>query len=278
MKAAVQPRQRVLVTGAAGVIGSAFCLAARGRYRLRLADRAEIAAGWVTAGGHEAVAFDIADLDACHRACRGMDVVVHLAADASPGADFYGSLLHNNLLGTYNVFRAAKQEGCRRVIFASSAWVYGDDSDAMRAATATAADSRGRGRAGLPSAAPVCPTNMYGVSKCFGEAVAAYFALAQRLSSIVVRIGAYDSGAPDSWLRRTPPDLRTLSTYVSARDLNQLLLRCVEAPDVRFRIVHGVSNNREQRLDVDETRRLMGYDPQDDGFTCLGRGPRDSRE
>jgi nucleoside-diphosphate-sugar epimerase len=246
----------VLVTGAAGAIGSAFCSAVRERYRLRLADRVEIVPSWAAVGGHETVFFDIGDLDACRRACQGMDTVVHLAADANPEADFYGSLLHNNVVGTYNVFRAAKDRRCWRVIFASSAWVYGGYPDG----------------ACLSPDAPVRPVNMYGVSKCFGESVAANFAYAEQLSSIVVRIGAYDSGAPDSWLRRTPPDLRTLSTYVSARDLHDLLIRCIEAPAVRFGIVHGVSNNRTQRLDLDETRRLVSYTPQDDGFARLGDG------
>lgn len=256
MSSAEQPRQRVLVTGAAGTIGSVFCMAVRDRYRLRLADRVKIAPSWVAVGGHEAIFFDIGDLDACHAACQGMDTVVHLAADANPEADFYGSLLHNNVVGTYNVFRAAKDQGCRRVIYASSAWVYGGYPDGAR----------------FSPDAPVRPVNMYGVSKCYGESVAANFAHAEQLSSIVVRIGAYDSGAPDNWLRRTPPDLRTLSTYVSARDLHDLLICCIEAPDVRFGIVHGVSNNRTQRLDLDETRRLVGYAPQDDGFVRLGEG------
>src|SRR5919199_2620621 len=109
---------RILLTGAAGRIGSVFRQHAGARYRLRLADRRHTAIG--DPGGHEIVALDAADLQACQAACAGMDVVIHLAADPSPAADFYGSLLDNNIKATYNIFRAAKDQGCRRVIYASS--------------------------------------------------------------------------------------------------------------------------------------------------------------
>jgi nucleoside-diphosphate-sugar epimerase len=109
----------------------------------------------------------------------------------------------------------------------------------------------------------VRPINLYGVSKCFGEAVAAYFALAEGLSSIVVRIGAYDDGSADNWLRAAP-NVRELAAYVSARDLHQLLVRCIEAPDIKFAIVHGLSENRFKRLDLSSTREILDYAPQDD--------------
>jgi nucleoside-diphosphate-sugar epimerase len=115
------------------------------------------------------------------------------------------------------------------------------------------------------------------VSKCFGEAVAAYFAQADGLSSIVVRIGAYDDGCADNWLRARPANgepapyinARELAGYVSARDLNQLLIRCIETPAIGFAIVHGLSENRFKRLDLTSTRNLLGYTPQDDAFAIF---------
>ena len=110
---------RVLLTGAAGRIGSAFFAAEAGRYRFRLADRGT--GGLQGAAGHEVVALDVADLAACRAACDGVDVVVHLAADPSPEADFSESLLENNIKGTYNVFRARRTRGaggwCSRAAF-----------------------------------------------------------------------------------------------------------------------------------------------------------------
>lgn len=240
----------ILLTGAAGGIGSAFFRSTAAQYLFRLADRVTNALSEAATQGHEIFTLDVADLDRCQQACQGIDTVVHLAADANPNADFYGSLLPNNILGTYNIFRAARDQGCRRVIFASSAQVVAGYPRDVQAHP----DS------------PIRPMNMYGVSKSFGEAVAAYFAFAEGLSSIAVRIGAYDISQPTpNWLRQQP-DARNLSAYVSERDLNQLLVRCIETPDIPFAIVHGISDNRFKRLDLTSTRHLLGYEPQDDAF------------
>ena len=243
-------RKRILLTGAAGGIGSAFFRATAADYLFRLADRETSALAPATSEGYEVQVFDVADLEACQEVCRDIDVVVHLAAIANPEADFYQSLLHNNVCGTYNIFRAAKDQGCQRVIFASSAQVFAGYPDDVQAHPGS----------------PMRPMNMYSVSKCFGEAVASYFAHAEGLSSIVVRIGSYDvNGDASNWLRQQP-NARHLSGYVSGRDLNQLLVRCIEVPDVQFAIVHGISNNRFKRLDISSTRDLLGYAPQDDAF------------
>jgi nucleoside-diphosphate-sugar epimerase len=247
-------RRRVLLTGAAGGIGRAFFRATRDRYSFRLADRVVIAAETLEGDeqGYETIQLDLVELDACERACKQVDTVVHLAADANPAASFYESLLDNNIKATYNIFRAAEDQGCRRVIFASSAWVMGGYARDVQ----------------LASDAPPLPVNLYGVSKCFGEAVAAYFAQTEGLSSIVVRIGAYDDGSAQNWMRRSP-HVGELATYVSARDLHQLLVRCIEAPDITFAIVHGLSENRFKRLDLTSTRDLLGYTPQDDAFAIF---------
>jgi nucleoside-diphosphate-sugar epimerase len=241
--------RRILLTGAAGRIGSNFFAAASDRYTFRLADRRIESLAGAAARGHEVIALDVADLDACREACRDVETVVHLAADPSPAADFYGSLLENNIKGTYNIFRAAKDQGCRRVVFASSVHaVAGYPLDVQ-----PHADS------------PIRPINMYGVSKCFGEAVAACFAYAEDLSSIAIRIGAYDA----DWLRNNPT-ADSLAAFLSHRDLNQLLVRCIDTPDIPFAVVQAVSNNRFKRLDISRTRDLLGYEPQDDAFDIFG--------
>jgi nucleoside-diphosphate-sugar epimerase len=218
-----------------------------GRYVFRLADRDTGRVG--APNEHDLVELDVANLNACRVACQDMDAVVHLAADPSPEAEFYDSLLENNVKGVFNVFQAAKEAGCRRVVYASSAHaVAGYPHDRP-----------------IPADAPVRPLNMYGATKCFGEAVAHYFAFAEDLPSIAIRIGAYH--AP--WIEADPSPAN-LTAYVSARDLNQLIVRCLEAPaELRFAVVNGQSNNRVSRLDLSSTRELLGYEPQDDAFAIF---------
>ena len=243
-------RKRILLTGAAGGIGTAFFRAEASNYFFRLADQETSSITSVLSHGYEVRELDVADLEACQQVCRDIDIVIHLAAISNPEADFYTALLHNNVCGTYNIFRAAKDQGCQRVIFASSAQVFAGYPDDVQ----------------VHPESLMRPMNMYGVCKCFGEAVASYFAHAEGISSIAVRIGSYDvKGDTSNWLRQQP-NMRHLSGYVSERDLNQLLVRCIEAPDVQFAIVHALSNNRFKRLDITSTRDLLGYAPHDDAF------------
>src|SRR5690606_27544898 len=147
---------------------------------------------------------------------------------------------------TYNVFVAAKAAGCRRVVFASS----------IHAVSGYPADFQPRADDAIN------PGDLYGVSKCFGEAMGRYMAEQQDLSTIVVRIGAVQP--PENIA--VPDRLGFADAWVSPRDLRQLLERCIAAEGIRFAIVHGFSDNRFKRLDLRDTRRLLGYRPRDDFF------------
>jgi UDP-glucose 4-epimerase len=238
-------KRSILLTGAAGRIGTAFYRECRGTYQFRLADKAPELLDRDREAGDVAMLLEIADFSQCAEACRGIDTVVHLAADPLPEADFYDSLMANNFQGTYNVYRAAADAGCRRVIFASSVHaVFGYPESTP-----------------VPESAPVWPANMYGVSKCFGEATGRKFATSDGLSCIAIRIGAYEA----EWIK-TALTTRNLSAYLSPRDLNQLIRKCIEVEGIDFAIVHSISDNRIKRLSIEETRRLVGYEPVDDGF------------
>ena len=112
-------RRRILVTGAAGNIGSYFAEHSHGRYELRLMVQQMDEDAEALRSFEEVVAGDLGDLEGMKELCSGIDTVLHLAADPSPSATWQ-SLLPNNIVGTYHAFVAAKAAGCRRVIFASS--------------------------------------------------------------------------------------------------------------------------------------------------------------
>lgn len=250
---AVMNKCKCLITGAAGRIGSAFWRAQHARFDLRLAD---IDVSRLPASEHEVVELDVTDLDACMRACRGVETVIHLAADASPHADFTTSLLPTNIVGTYNMFVAARDQSCRRIVFASSAQaVEGYPSDVQ-----------------IQEGMPARPANLYGVSKAFGEALASLFAYESSLTTVAVRIAnlaEFQAGE-----RHSPRDT---AAFISERDIVHLLVRCVEAELSGFNVVHGVSNNRYKRLAIDHTRTILGYAPSDDAFVIL-EGMRTDRD
>ncbi len=244
-------RPFVLLTGAAGRIGSAFRQEHGDRYRFRLADLRRDGLEDTPGAGHEIVRLDVADAAACAAACAGIDTVVHLAADPEPEAEWEGSLLANNIQGVVNIFRAASEAGCRRVVFASSVHAVGGllDQDA------------------IPDDAAPRPTNLYGASKACGEAVAATYA-ASGLSGIAIRIGAYE--AP--WFHEQG-DAAAAMAYVSPRDLNDLLVLCIETEGISYAVVAGISDNARKRFSLEHTRHLLGYAPRDDGFAVLGLDP-----
>src|SRR4051794_38051491 len=112
-------RRTVLVTGAAGHIGSYFAEHCHDRYELRLMvrgdeDRSKLDA--IRKFG-TIVAADLSELDKLKDLFGGVDTVLHLAASASPDST-WDQVLPNNIIGSYNVMVAAKHAGCRRVIYA----------------------------------------------------------------------------------------------------------------------------------------------------------------
>lgn len=244
---------RLLITGGCGRIGSYFAARAPERYRLRIIDRVPWDADKLGPLRGECMTGSLDDLETCRRACAGMDMVVHLAADADPGADFYGSLLANNFIATYNMFQAAHEAGCKRFIFASS----------VHTVASYPRDEQAGERV------PVRPTSMYGVSKCFGEAVAAHYGINLGMPSIAIRIGAYLT--PEQLVTHAPEDA---DAFLHPDDFNHLLVQCLETPGIQFAIAHGISDNRYKRISLIETRERFNYHPQADGFAVLEAAAR----
>ncbi len=114
---------RHLITGAAGFLGRYLvrALLARGEpvraLDLRRPDDAEPEAEWIIA--------DIRDADAVRRACEGMEVVYHLAALIPQRHADRATMRAVNVEGTRHVLESARAAGVRRMVFLSSAEVYG---------------------------------------------------------------------------------------------------------------------------------------------------------
>ena len=235
-------KKRVLITGAAGKIGSTFFNAKQEVFNFRLTDLGKKALQ--VAEPHEFMAANLREKEQCYDLCQGIDTVVHLAGVPSPTASFE-EVLVDNMLVTQNIFQAALNNGCARVIVASSAQVI----------EAYPVDKQ------ISHHMPVQPKNFYGVSKCFVEALASYYATEKQLSAIALRIGAFEF-PEDHHLETT----RDLSAFLSPKDACHLLERSILAENITFFIAHGISNNRFKRLDLSETVRTLGYQPKDDAF------------
>ena len=112
--------KHVLITGAAGLIGTGLREQFAGRYRLRLTDVRTPPA----LGEDEAfVEVDLRDSEAVQGVVEGVDAVVHLGGIASE--DTWEAIRDVNIDGTYNVFESARRSGVKRVVYASSVHAVG---------------------------------------------------------------------------------------------------------------------------------------------------------
>jgi nucleoside-diphosphate-sugar epimerase len=239
-------RKTVLITGAAGRIGSFLTGPLAERYDLVLTDTRQPE----DTRDHPFTQADIADMEAMRAICRGVHTVVHLAADPSTRAA-WESLLPANVIGVYNVFQAAHEAGCRRVVFASS----------INAVSGYGRDVQ------VHTHMPVRPPNLYGATKAWGEALARFYADQHNMSMLCLRFGAV--AQPGQWIQHLA-DSDLLDIVLTFEDLGRLVIASIDAPDdLRFGIFHGLSNNRWKRLDLSDTREVLGYQPQDDAFALV---------
>lgn len=241
-------KQRVAITGASGRIGHAFLDYAANRYLFRLLVHPQENAEHLARKG-EIWHCDISTREGLEEAFHNVDTVVHLAADPAPDAP-WDSLLPNNITGTRNVFDAANAAQCKKVVYASS----------IHAVSGYPVEHQ------VHPDEPVNPGDLYGVSKCFGEAMARYMAMQHNLASIVIRIGAFQPVEKAC----NPEILNLMNTFAAKEDIAQLIVRSVDDTRLRFAILHGLSNNLFNRMDITQTQALVGYEPEAD-FTEINR-------
>jgi uronate dehydrogenase len=223
----------ILITGAAGDLGTHLRRELAGKYHLRLSDLKPVGA---LAPGEKSARGDIAKMADMLRVTRGVDAIVHLGGFSFEGP--WDEILRANIIGCYNVFEAARRNGVKRVLFASSnhaAGFYRRDEKI---------DHRVYPR----------PDSRYGLSKVFGEQLGSLYADKYGLEVFCMRIGNVNV---------VPVDKRRLSIWISPRDLAQLVSIGVDHPGIRFEIAYGVSGNRRSWYDNSNAQRL-GYQPQDD--------------
>jgi nucleoside-diphosphate-sugar epimerase len=242
--------RRVLVTGMSGLIGGALRRHLEGTYELSALNRRPIPG----VACHEA---DIADLDAIAPAFKGVDTVVHLAARTGT-SEVFEELLQANVVGTYNVFEAARRAGVSRVVYASSgatvsAWERDPPYSALVAGLYDAVGSWKT----MTNEMPLRPAGLYGASKIWGEAIARHYADAYGLSAICVRIGRVRA-------EDRPSSPREFSVFCSQRDVVRMLELCITAPpELRFDIFYAVSDNKWGYRDLEHARAVLGFEPRD---------------
>jgi len=229
----------ILMTGAAGRIGTFLRPELAGKYRLRLSDIKPIRD---LRPGETFMRANISKLSDMLRVTKGVDAVVHFGGQS--GEHDWDHILPANIIGFYNALEAARRNGVKRFLVATSNHAVGfyrcDQTIDHRV---------------YPK-----PDSRYGVSKVFNEALASLYADRYGMQVFCMRIGN---------VNHAPIDRRRLAIWISGRDMAQLVTIGIEQPDLRFEIVYGISDNARAWFDNANAHRL-GYRPQDRSETHAG--------
>lgn len=247
---------KIAVTGSNGTIGTRLC-----------ADLAK---------DHDVVRIDLSDadvnanvcdFDAMVKALDGCETVVHLAGVVAVDAD-WESVYGTNIGGTYNVYEAARRNGLRRIVFASSNHCVGmhEVLDAPRIY------DPGFGHV-IGTQEPYRPDGLYGVWKAFGETLGRFYSDKYGMQIACIRIGSItDADDPrdpsvresSGWLGLTDEQKfkRYAATWMSHRDFARLV-RAILARDVPYAVVYGVGDNLTRFWDLEPGRAIYGFWPQD---------------
>ena len=225
--------RRLLLTGAAGTLGRFL----RPRLHascghLLLSDRSSCG----TLGAHESEQIcDLADRAAMQALLQEVDGVVHLGGVSVENP--FEQIAASNLHGVFNLYEAARLNGCQRIVFASSNHTIGCYEQGQP----------------LSVGDQPRPDGYYGVSKLFGENMAQLYWDRYGIETVSLRIG---TATPE------PEDRRALSTWISPDDLERLVRAALVAPGVGCLTVYGVSANSAGWWS-DEGWSQIGYVPQD---------------
>ncbi|MBS0294394.1 MAG: NAD(P)-dependent oxidoreductase [Proteobacteria bacterium] len=233
---------KVALSGAGGIVGSILRKGLRERgVDLRAAggSRPLIPAF----EGEDVMHGDLREPAVVDRLLDGIDVLIHMAGTSVEKP--LPEIIENNLRALYEVYEGARRHKVRRVVFASSNHAFGMYPVEQR----------------LRLDAAYRPDGFYGLSKVWGEAMARMYWDKHGIEGIALRIG--------TTMGKPPENERHLSTWMGSDDLLQLVQRCIEAPDVGYAAVWGISNNRRAYYDIAEGNAI-GYQPRQDAEEWVG--------
>ena len=225
--------ERLLLTGAAGGLGRV--LRPRLKRLCRVLRASDIAAMDAAGTGEEVVVAPLQDGAAVDALVAGVDAIVHLGGVSVEGP--FEAILQANIVGLWNLYKAARRHGTKRIVFASSNHVTGFyRQDEV-----------------VSPLDPMRPDGHYGLSKAFGENLSRFYYDRYGLETVCLRIG---SSFPE------PKDRRMLATWLSYDDLERLVIASLSAPVVGHSVVYGMSDNRTTWWDNTSARHL-GFRAED---------------
>ncbi|WP_027109050.1 NAD-dependent epimerase/dehydratase family protein [Lacticigenium naphthae] len=242
---------KILLTGATGTIGTELTIYLKDKHDLTLVDIDFSSFPEELQAGCKIVQADLSEISEWEGLLDDIEYVIQLAGEPDPEADFYADLLDLNYKLPHNLYQEVHSAPhVKRVIFASSIHAVGAYPDNVQVKTSET----------------VRPNDLYGVSKAYLEALAAYHSYEHGIESIGIRIGDYKKSTD-----LLADDPRGMAMYFSAEDMNHLIDCALKAEMKQpFLLVNGISDNTFPRLDISQANAALGYSPKDNAFEIKG--------
>ena len=177
---------------------------------------------------------DLSNFDQICDLTKDVSLICHFGAlvDEVPFNDMLGA----NFIGSYNIWEAARQNKCTRVVYASSIHAVGmyKRTKTLRPKTAHRADG------------------FYGLSKCFTENLARMYYDKCGIEAVCLRIATCSPVTTQ----------RSLSSWLSYGDLVQLVMKAIDTSHTGYSVIYGVSDNDRSNLRNLDAGHI-GFKPKD---------------
>jgi len=259
---------RILITGANGVCGSALLNLEHDITFVDALPPREIFAE------KKFIQTDLTDMDMLEDLLKGHDAVIHMAASSAVNSD-WEDVLKNNIVATKNLFDMCTQVGVDRVIFGSSNHTVGN-YELFNVPEIYELNTVKR----IDVDYPVWPDSYYGISKAFAENLGRFYSDTKGLKFYSLRIGAIlnelentpfayaERGVTANEWRRNDDKYneklkRLKAIWLSRRDFFQLINKCLEHEGDLYNVFFATSDNVRSWLDLTDTKKILGYEPED---------------
>jgi hypothetical protein len=258
-------KRKVLLTGACGYVSGRSLDALREKYELTLIDVKTTDSERNEVEGVNVVDLLSRDRDTYREHFKGIDTVIHSGFKGTVNhrhTDFWKE--HDNVMMCYNVYQTCIEEGVRRVVMMSSnhaadfyePLIWEEKVDFVTKDDYPLTD------------------NFYGWGKISYEALGFVFATGsmndgKRLENVQIRIGAPRENVVDTNEDDLKKVHRGLGAYLSARDQTQLIIKSIEAEDIKdkhgvpFQVFYGISGNSHRFWGISDATKKIGYTPED---------------
>jgi len=240
-------KDKLIITGSKGRIGSVLCEHFKAKYEIIEIDR-------ILTEKTNCFRLDIFDFETLKNAVELIGpakCIIHLVTSPITNSG-WNEILKNNIIGTRNIYECARLFNIPKIILASTGQITGVNKQSPPKQKQRFLSSK------ISVDSPVKPIDDYATSKVFAETLARQYYEQHGIHSICLRIGFFCKQETTSQIQNS----YLKSIWISHRDMIQLFDKSLQT-NTGFGIYFGVSKNKYRFFDLSKARKEIGFRPKD---------------